>query len=89
MCKLDSKTEFHRETENVVCAGRVVHSCLQAVICVLCINIEVLVMKNLKQFYILKFVTVDIKKILQHGNARFISLLLLTVAVSNSHTEAF
>jgi hypothetical protein len=32
---------------------------------------------------------VDIKKILQHGNARFISLLLLTGAVSNSHTEAF
>jgi hypothetical protein len=36
----------------------------------------------------LKFVIVDTTKILEHGNAGFISLQLLTEAVSISHTEA-
>jgi hypothetical protein len=37
----------------------------------------------------LKLVIIDTTKILQHGNAGFISLQLLKQVISNSHTEDF
>lgn len=74
-----------------------VHICLQAVVGVPPINFEVLVAKSLNTSTCthcmlhssspLKFVIVDVTKILKHGNAGFISLQLLTEAVSISHTE--
>ena len=92
------KNEFHRETEGVDCPGHMVHICLQAVVDVPPINFEVIVVKSLKYFYIYTLHITQFKSIeichcwyhqdFKHENAGFISLQLLTEAVSISHMEA-
>lgn len=92
------KNEFHRETEGVDCPRHMVHICLQAVVGVPPINIEVLVVKGLKYLHmytlqVTQFKSIDICHCWYHQDfeARkcwINSLHLLTEAVSNSHTEA-
>jgi len=75
-----------------------VHICLQAVVDVPPINFEVIVVKSLKYFYIYTLHITQFKSIeichcwyhqdFKHENAGFISLQLLTEAVSISHMEA-
>jgi hypothetical protein len=70
----------------VVCGAHIVHNCLQTVVDVLPIEEKALVVKIYKYFHIYtvrvtqlkefcEFVDLEYKKVLLHGNTRFLSLL--------------
>ncbi|XP_023231785.1 uncharacterized protein LOC111631712 [Centruroides sculpturatus] len=80
------KKELGRNIVGIGCGAHIVHNCLQTAVDVLPIEIEALVVKIYKFFYIYtvrvtqlkefcEFVDVEYKKVLKHGNTRFLSLL--------------
>ena len=80
------KKELGRNIVGVGCGAHIVHNCIQTAVDVLSIEVEALVVKIYKYFYIYtvrvtqlkefcEFVEIDYKKVLQHGNTRFLSLL--------------
>ena len=80
------KKELGRYIVGVGCGTHIVHNCVQTAVDVLPIEVESLVVKIYKYFYIYtvrdaqlkefcEFVEIDYKKVLQHGNTPFLSLL--------------
>lgn len=80
------KKELARNIVGIGCGAHIVHNCLQTAVDVLPIEVEALVVKIYKYFYIytvrvteLKefcdFVHIEYKNVLQHGTTRFLSLL--------------
>ena len=80
------KKELGRNIFGVGCGAHIVYNCIQTAVDVLPIEVESLVVKIYKYFHIytvrviqLKkicgFLEIDYKKVPQHGNTRFLSLL--------------
>ncbi|XP_078495454.1 uncharacterized protein LOC144750537 [Ciona intestinalis] len=80
------KENLKRNIVGIGCAVHIVHNCLQHAVDTLPVCVESLVVKIYKFFYIYtvrvselkefcEFVDVEYKRVLQHGNTRFLSLL--------------
>lgn len=80
------KKKLGRDIVGIGCGAHIVHNCLQTAVDVLPVEIEALVVKIYKYFYIYtvrvtrlknfcEFVDIEYKKILSHSNTRFLSLL--------------
>ena len=80
------KKELGRNIVGVGCGAHIVHNCIQTAVDVFPIEVESLVVKiyiyfhiytvrdtQLKEFF--EFVEIDYKKVLQHENTQFLSLL--------------
>ena len=83
------KKELGKNIVGVGCGAIIVHNCIQTAVDVLPIEMESLVVKIYKYFHIYtvrvtqlkeicEFLEIDYEKVLQHGNTRFLSLLLAT-----------
>jgi hypothetical protein len=75
-----------RNIVGVGCGAHIIHNCLQTVADVLPIEVKAFVVKIYKYFHIYtvhvtqlkelcEFVDLEYKKVLQHGNTQFLSLL--------------